>query len=169
MKNNNSINSTTDTDTASTDKNKQIKYKEKDLITSVSLLLAECKDALSYHKEALGYHKEALQLFQNVIEKEPYNAIAHAAIGLILLGTSNHNFAAMNACGLHQQEALAHLELALQLQPDIKMVQQAILFCQLEISEAKLWRNILSNNNNNHATTTGTSTSTNTNIATNDL
>lgn len=48
--------------------------------TEVMLLLAECK-------EIFGDEKTARLLYEQTINVEPYNALAHAALGLLLLGT----------------------------------------------------------------------------------
>lgn len=61
----------------------------------------------------------------------------------MLLGTGNYNYAAVNACGINQEEALSHLKTALALNPTIKPAQDALAFCQKEIAEIKTWRNAL--------------------------
>ena len=53
--------------------------------------------------------------------------------------------AAINACGINQEIALKHLNLALQLEPAgiLKTVEDAVKFCKFELNEVKEWRNIL--------------------------
>lgn len=98
-------------------------------------LLGELLDSTGYPQDALTYYRATLEL-------DPKNAIAHAGVGLILLGTSNFNYAAQNACGLNQEEALDHLQAAYQLDPSMKSVEAALLFCEQEIGEVRSWRQI---------------------------
>lgn len=100
------------------------------------LLLAECNDLLGNPQSALNIHREILEL-------EPNNALSHAAIGLLLLGTSSRNFAAVNACGLNHEEALLHLRRAQAIDPNLKQVTDAINFCKLEFTEVLQWRQSL--------------------------
>ena len=57
------------------------------------LLLAEAYDNLNRSEDAI-------EAFRFVISKNPRNAIAHAGLGMILLGTGSRNYASVNACGL---------------------------------------------------------------------
>ena len=71
---------------------------------------------------------------------EPDNGLAHAALGLLLLGTGARNFAAINACGLNQHEAMQHLQRAVQLNPEIVRAQEALDFCREELESVEEWR-----------------------------
>ena len=90
------------------------------------LLLAETKDFM-------GKPAAAHALYTSVLAVEPDNGLAHAALGLLLLGTGARNFAAINACGLNQHEAMQHLQRAVQLNPEIVRAQEALDFCREEL------------------------------------
>ena len=97
------------------------------------LLLAETYDILDRRTDALD-------LYHEVLRHDPANALAHGAIGLMLLGTSARNFAAVNACGLNHAEAMKHLYKAYELNDKLTPVLDAIKFCQAELADAKQWR-----------------------------
>jgi tetratricopeptide (TPR) repeat protein len=61
------------------------------------LLLAE-------QYELRNRREEAIEVYEYVLKFEPRNAGAHAFLGLLLLGTGARNYAAMNACGINQQQ-----------------------------------------------------------------
>lgn len=103
-------------------------------------LLGELLDSTGRLDDALTYYREALRV-------DAKNAIAHAGIGLILLGTSKYNYASQYACGLNHKEALDHLQVAYQLDPSMQPVEDALRFCEKEIGEVKFWRNILTTQN----------------------
>ena len=69
----------------------------------------------------LGESSAAKSLYLDLIKVAPHNAMAHAALGLMLLGTGARNFASINACGLNYEIALPHLRFALQLDPEMKV------------------------------------------------
>jgi hypothetical protein len=106
--------------------------------TEAMLLLAECNDFL-------GLPLEAMAMYEKVLVIEPHNALAHAGLGLMLLGTGSRNVAAINACGINQQKAMHHLNMALQLESGgaLKTVTDAVEFCHKEVEEVKEWRRIL--------------------------
>lgn len=111
------------------------KGQEQDLDTL--LLLGQCEDVL-------GNLDLAISIYESVLLRDPSNAVAHAAIGLILLGVGNSNYGAINACGLNQEVALTHLQLALKSNPSLKPAEEALNFCRKEFAEAKIWRQHLS-------------------------
>jgi tetratricopeptide (TPR) repeat protein len=109
--------------------------KEQDIDTL--LLLGQCEDVL-------GNLDLAISIYESVLLRDPTNAVAHTAIGLILLGVGNSNYGAINACGLNQEEALSHLQLALKTNAGMKPAEEALAFCRKEFAEAKIWRQHLS-------------------------
>jgi len=112
------------------------KNQEQDI--EILLSLGQCEDVI-------GNLEIAISIYENVLLRDPNNAVAHTAIGLILLGVGNSNYGAINACGLNQEEALSHLKLALKINPSIKPADEALSFCRKEFAEAKLWREHLKN------------------------
>jgi tetratricopeptide (TPR) repeat protein len=86
-----------------------------------ALILAECKDHL-------GQHETAESLYRTVLSQEPGNALAHSGLGLMLLGTGNRNFGAVNACGLNQEEALGHLRMALEARGDLEPAAKVLIY-----------------------------------------
>lgn len=115
--------------------------------TEAMLLLAECNDFL-------GLPLEAMAMYERVLVLEPHNALAHAGLGLMLLGTGSRNVAAINACGINQQKAMHHLNMALQLESGgaLKTVMDAVEFCHTELEEVKEWRKILHEENGSNST-----------------
>ena len=53
------------------------------------------------------------QLYRRVLSLDERSALAHAGLGLLLLGTGTRNFAAVSACGINQIEALEHLKVTI--------------------------------------------------------
>jgi len=109
------------------------------------LLLGQCE-------EVLGQLDLAISIYESVLLRDPTNAVAHAAIGLILLGVGNSNYGAVNACGLNQEEALGHLQLALKNNSALKPAEEALAFCRKEFAEAKIWRQHLSSSKTSSST-----------------
>ena len=122
------------------------------------LLLADCCDAA-------GDVAEATEWYERVLRQDPYNALAHGALGLMMLGCGSRNYGAVHACGLNQETALRHLQVALQLEPAssgsgrLKPVEEAVVFCQKEIQEVKSWRQVVSGNVTSTASATTADTS----------
>ncbi len=119
------------------------------------LLLADCCDAA-------GDVAEATEWYERVLQKEPHNALAHGALGLMMLGCGSRNYGAVHACGLNQEAALRHLQVALQLEPTsgkgsrLRPVEEAVEFCQKEIQEVKSWRQTVNGNVTESETTADT-------------
>lgn len=118
--------------------------------SSTLSLLGELLDSTGRTQDALTYYRDALRV-------DPKNAVAHAGIGLILLGTSNFNYASEHACGLNHEEALDHLQKAYQLDSTLQPVHDALMFCAKEISEVKFWRNVLSAQNEQSSSSSSSS------------
>jgi Tfp pilus assembly protein PilF len=76
---------------------------------------------MAHVHEMLHENSLAEALYETVIEITPYNAIAHANLGMLLLGTGNRNYAAVHACGLNQKKALFHLRTAYNLDAGMKV------------------------------------------------
>ena len=74
-------------------------------------------------REILGESHVARRLYEAAIRISPHNALAHAGLGLLLLGTGSRNYAAVNACGLNHVEAMKHLIFANNLDPSIKVTK----------------------------------------------
>eukprot|EP01038_Epipyxis_sp_PR26KG_P016012 gene16012-21731_t len=110
--------------------------KGEDVKIEILLFLGECYDILNKPDEAI-------KLYEQVLMKDKKNAIAHAGIGLLLLGTGNRNYASINACGLNQEEAIKHLRIAADINPSLQPVINAIDFCRLEIKQTREWKEIL--------------------------
>ena len=104
------------------------------------LLLAESYDQLSRSEEAQN-------ILRYVIRESPRPIpLAHAGLGLLLLGTGSRNYGAMYACGLNRDEAMEHLRIALELAPRLPVLQQArdaLAFCEKEMIEIQMWEDIL--------------------------
>merc|ERR1711991_1111950 len=84
--------------------------------SNLVLLLAETEDVL-------GKTNVAKQLYEFVLQNDPKNALAHAALGLLQLGLGARNHAALQACGLDQEHAID--------------------FCKEEIASVRQWRNYI--------------------------
>lgn len=105
----------------------------------VRLLYGECS-------EVVGDIEEAKITYEGLIIDEPHNALAHTALGLLLLGTGTRNYGAVDACGTREaSDAVEHLKFALLLDSSIKRARDAIQFCELEVTEVTQWRSIASN------------------------
>ena len=100
-----------------------------------TMLLAECK-------EILGFPDDAVNLYRAVLNEDGRNAIAHANLGLLLLGTGIKNMASLSACGLNSDIPLKHLKIALKIKPDLSSVSEAIDFCDKEQKEAIQWEQV---------------------------
>lgn len=103
------------------------------LTSDTVLLLAETQDFL-------GKAEAARELYEGVLVADPDNGLAHAALGLLLLGTGARNYGAVQACGLNSKEARQHLQRAVQLMPQISQAQEALDFCKSEMQEVMEWR-----------------------------
>ena len=104
----------------------------------VLLLLAETEDIDGNQIQAEYY-------FRQVIQLSPNNVLAHAGLGLLLLGISSSNYGAVSACGLHQEEAIGHLNKAFSLDKNVAIVREALQFCALEAKEVKEWNERIAN------------------------
>ena len=128
------------------------------------LLLSECYDQLNRADEGI-------EVLRYVIEQQPENAVAHAALGLMLLGTGARNYGAIHACGLNQQEAVKHLQFAMKYTSNrhdharvATEAKEALEFCRKEFDEVSVWEHALetrgnvnnddSYNDNRHGTDT---------------
>lgn len=124
------------------------------------ILLAECRDVL-------GSPEEAMSIYEDLLQREPSNALAHAGKGLLLLGISSRNYGAIHACGLNQEDAVKHLNMAVTIDYNIKPAVAALHFCYEEFGETKSWRNIVKDHNKEDSQTTSSyssSTSTSTSL-----
>ena len=64
----------------------------------------------------------ARTLYEHVTTIEPHNAYAHAALGLLILGSGSSNYGAVDACGSDEAElAVKHLQLATRLDGNMKV------------------------------------------------
>ena len=111
------------------------------------LLLSECYDQLNRGDDGI-------EVLKYVIEQKPDDAIAHAALGLMLLGTGARNYGAVHACGLNQREAVKHLKMAMQFvsgRPEHARVAQeakeALEFCKKEFEEVSIWAKAVQSRN----------------------
>jgi tetratricopeptide (TPR) repeat protein len=104
-----------------------------------------CADA----EDRVGNFSRALSLYEQLLTVNSQHVLAHIGRASVLLGTGSGNlYGAKVACGLNQEDALAHLQSAIQIaersdQALSPAVSEAVQFCRTEVLETARWQNFL--------------------------
>jgi len=69
-----------------------------------------------------------------MLEQEQDYGLAHATMGLLLLGMGALNFGAISVCRLHQQQAIPYRLRAVQPVAGVVQARQVLEFCREELS-----------------------------------